>query len=156
MSQMSRCSNAFYTSPLQYFLDLVRVSKPVLLRIETNRLCCDGNSRNVILKSIKGWRFRSDDDSSDEENEEIILEKLWKNRSRDFFVDTDCNKPSVFKPTKKSHVMFPHRDRVLKWDDYGEIIDHDVFCDPDLVAKERGETKKQVIKKIVCGKRTAI
>lgn len=76
-------------------------------------------------------------DSSDEENEEVLIEKLWKNRSRDFYVDTDCNKPSVFKPTKKSHVMFPHRDRVIKWDDYGEIINPDEFCDPDLIAKER-------------------
>jgi len=85
--------------------------------------------------------------SSDEESEDVILERLWKQNSnrpqRDFFPQTDCNRPSVFKPTRRSHVMFPHRDRTLKWDDYGEPIEHDMFLDPHLVAKGSMELKKQ-------------
>ena len=32
---------------------------------------------------------------------------------------------------------------MLKWDDYGEPIDPDMFTDPDLVAKERGDRQNR-------------
>ncbi|XP_018497303.1 cleavage and polyadenylation specificity factor subunit 2 [Galendromus occidentalis] len=38
------------------------------------------------------------------------------------------------KPTKKSHLMFPLKEEKLKWDEYGEIINTDMFSNMGLNA----------------------
>lgn len=95
---------------------------------------------HLRVERVKKEKELKTEDSSDESDVDGAIEDVEEmepdsKRPRLISESGFAEKQSFFqKPTKKGHLMFPVREDKLKWDEYGEIINPEMFSNMGLNA----------------------